>query len=1517
MASKGPFHKFATAPEKQGLYDSAQERDACGLAMVATLRGYAGHDVVDMALSSLRNLEHRGAVGSDAGTGDGAGILTQMPDGFFRAVVDFELPANGAYGVGLVFLDAATATKDKARFEEICSEESLTVLGWRTPPTDSSVLGDLAKKAMPLIEQVFVSSTDLITGMGLERRLFRARNRSERDVGLYLCSLSSKTIVYKGMVTTLQLEPFYPDLSDERYESLLALVHSRFSTNTFPSWPLAHPFRYIAHNGEINTVKGNANWMAARESQLSSELLGDIDQLKPIVSRGASDSATFDEVLELLVLSGRSLPHAMMMMIPGAWEKQLDLDPQLRDFYEYHSMIMEPWDGPAAVVFTDGDLVGATLDRNGLRPGRFVVTEDGFIILASEIGVADISPDKIVRKGRLQPGKMFLIDTVAGEIVEDDQIKSEVASLEPWGEWLEASRINLRDLPDREHVRYSSKSVKRRQRAFGYTEEDLKIFIAPMARMGQEPIGAMGTDTPIAAISERPKLLFDYFTQQFAQVTNPPLDAIREEVVTSMTTSIGPVRNLLEANAEHAKQMVLDYPIIGNDDLAKIKHIDRANNIGKAVTVSCLYRVDDGPEALEARLEAMCAEVDQALLAGATFIVLSDRDSNRELAPIPSLLSCSAVHHHLIRNGTRMMAGLVIEAGDARDVHHVATLIGFGASVINPYLALETAEDLVFNGTITGITMERSSKNMIKALGKGVLKVMSKMGISTVSSYGGAQCFEAIGLSQELVDKYFTGTITKLGGVALPILHSEIAQRHASAYPIESANQDSTPLDVGGEMKWRRDGPPHLFNPETIFKLQHSTTQKNYEIFKSYTNAVDDQAERLMTIRGLFSLNKELRTPVPISEVEPVHSIVKRFATGAMSMGSISPEAHETLAIAMNRLGAKSNTGEGGESVERLLDRERRSAVKQVASGRFGVTSMYLTHADDIQIKMAQGAKPGEGGQLPPNKVYPWIAELRHSTPGVGLISPPPHHDIYSIEDLKQLIFDLKRANRAARVHVKLVSQFGVGTVAAGVAKAKADVVLISGHDGGTGASPLNSLKHAGTPWELGLAETQQTLLLNGLRDRVVVQVDGSMKTGRDVIIAALLGAEEFGFATAPLVVEGCILMRVCHLDTCPVGVATQNPELRKRFHGQADHVVNFFEFLAQEVREYLAELGFRTLQEAIGQVEVLDVNRAIRHWKADGLDLSPIFAAKDIVTSQSQYCSSAQDHELEQHFDFPLIETAKLALKDGKPVEIKSQINNTMQAIGTMLGNELTKKWGEQGLEPGTLKLTLTGSAGQSLGAFMPRGLQIDVEGDCNDYVGKGLSGGIISVRPPETAGFLASENVIAGNVIGYGATSGKIFLNGVVGERFMVRNSGAVAVAEGVGDHALEYMTGGRVVILGKTGINLGAGMSGGIAYVHRLSESKVNREALQLGEITLSALDDTGMDELQTILEQHLDLTGSPLAKIILDDFSTYAKEFVRVMPRDYARIVEIQQDAQATGIDLDGEEVWTQILEVTNG
>lgn len=1511
--SMSPFMRFSSAPHSQGLYDPANEKDACGLAMVATLRGTPGHDIVEMALSALRNLEHRGAVGSDAGTGDGAGILTQMPDKFFRRVTDFPLPEAGKYGAGLVFL--RDAESEKKLFANLALEEGLQVIGWRTPPTRPEVLGELARGAMPVIEQVFI--TGELQGLELERALFRLRKRSEREIGIYHPSLSMRTIVYKGMVTTLQLEPFYPDLSDEDFESKLALVHSRFSTNTFPSWPLAHPFRFIAHNGEINTVKGNTNWMAARESQLQSEILGDLDQLKPMILPGASDSATFDEVLELLIMGGRSLPHAMMMMIPGAWEKQLDLDPQLRDFYEYHSMLMEPWDGPAAVVFTDGNLVGATLDRNGLRPGRFIVTEDGFVILASEIGVSDISPDRIVRKGRLQPGKMFLIDTEQGSIIEDEQIKAEVAALQPWGEWLEQSRINLKDLPEREHVRYSSTSVNRRQRVFGYTEEDLKEFIAPMAKMGQEPIGAMGTDTPIAAISDRPRLLFDYFVQQFAQVTNPPLDAIREEVVTSMTAAIGPVRNLLSATPEHAKQMVLDYPILSNDELARIKHIDKANNIGKSVTVSCLYRVDEGAVALEKRLTEMCAEVDEALEAGATFIVLSDRDSNRELAPIPSLLSLSAIHHHLIRQGNRMMAGLVVECGDARDVHHVATLIGYGASAVNPYLALESAEDMVVRGIISDISIERSSKNMIKALGKGVLKIMSKMGISTVGSYAGAQCFEAIGLSQDFIDRYFTGTTSKLGGVGLDIIAREIEQRHQAAYPIEGATRAHLPLEVGGEMKWRREGPPHLFNPETVFKLQHSTRFKKYEIFKQYSKAVDDQSERLMTLRGLFKLRTDLRAPIPIEQVESVSSIVKRFSTGAMSLGAISPEAHEVLAIAMNRLGGKSNTGEGGESTERLLNRESRSAVKQVASGRFGVTSMYLTHADDIQIKMAQGAKPGEGGQLPPHKVYPWIAQLRHSTPGVGLISPPPHHDIYSIEDLKQLIFDLKRANRSARINVKLVSQFGVGTVAAGVAKAKADVVLISGHDGGTGASPLNSLKHAGTPWELGLAETQQTLLLNGLRDRIVVQVDGSMKTGRDVIIAALLGAEEYGFATAPLVVEGCILMRVCHLDTCPVGVATQNPDLRARFRGQAEHVVNFFEFLAQEVREYLAQLGFKSLDEAIGHVELLDANEAIKHWKADGMDLSPIFAAKNIAPASSLHATTSQEHEIEKHFDFSLLELASPALKDGKKVLIEREINNTHQAIGTMLGNELTKRWGEEGLEPGTLELRLSGSAGQSLGAFIPRGIKVVVEGDCNDYVAKGISGGSVVVKPPAGSGFVASQNVIAGNVIGYGATSGNIFLNGVVGERFLVRNSGATAVVEGVGDHALEYMTGGRAVILGRTGINLGAGMSGGIAYVYKLSESKVNRDALQLGEITLNQLEPQDKQELRHLLEEHLHETASPLAGMILENFEVEASKFVKVLPRDFAKVLEIQEQARELGYEPDGHEVWTKILEVTGG
>lgn len=1518
MREFSPFERFARFP-RSGLYKSENEKDACGLAMVATLRGTPGYDIIETALNSLRNLEHRGAVGSDAGTGDGAGILIQIPDAFFRSQLSESLPEVGSYGAGLVFesIDSSEREKERQKFSQIAESENLKVISWREVPVQPEVLGELAREAMPHIGQVFVASKTGSTGLELERALYRLRKRSERNIGLYHPSLSSRTIVYKGMVTTLQLEPFFPDLSDRLMTSTLALVHSRFSTNTFPSWPLAHPYRMIAHNGEINTVRGNRNWMRAREAQLSSEILGDIEDLKPIITAGASDSASFDEVVELLYLAGRSLPHAMMMMIPEAWEKQSDIEPNRKSFYEYHSMLMEAWDGPAAVIFTDGALVGATLDRNGLRPGRYIITEDGLVVLASEIGVADIEPSRIVRKGRLQPGKMFLVDTHAGRIIEDDEIKSEIAAQEPWDVWLEANRINLRDLPEREHIAHTPSSVNRRQRTFGYTEEELKVLLRPMAMAGAEPLGAMGSDTPIAAISDRPRLLFDYFVQQFAQVTNPPLDAIREEVVTSLSTGIGPERNLLAATPEHAKQVILDFPVLSNDELAKIKHIDEIAGSGEAFQVQGLYRVAEGPEALEERLARINEEVDSAINEGATYLILSDRNSNRDLAPIPSLLLTSSVHHHLIRTGRRTMVGLVVEAGDVREVHHVAALVGYGAAAVNPYLALESVELMVRNGQIQGVSFEQASSNLIKGLGKGVLKIMSKMGISTVSSYSGAQCFEAIGLNSEIVDKYFTGTISQLGGIGIEVLHQEIAARHQSAYPVERAVNIHRNLEIGGEYQWRREGPPHLFNPETVFKLQHSTRAKRYDIFKQYTKSVDDQAERLMTLRGLFKFKEGVRPSVPIDEVEPVSEIVKRFSTGAMSYGSISQEAHETLAIAMNRLGGKSNTGEGGEDLERLLDPERRSAIKQVASGRFGVTSMYLSNADDIQIKMAQGAKPGEGGQLAANKIYPWIAKTRHSTPGVGLISPPPHHDIYSIEDLKQLIFDLKRANSSARVHVKLVSQVGIGTVAAGVAKAKADVILVSGHDGGTGASPLNSLKHAGTPWELGLAETQQTLMLNGLRDRVTVQVDGQMKTGKDVMVAALLGAEEFGFATAPLVVSGCILMRVCHLDTCPVGVATQNPILRERFTGKPEFVINFFEFLAEEVRELLAQLGFRSIDEAIGQTDLLDVDRAISHWKADGLDLRPILQGSGLGVNAPKRRFTAQNHELDKHFDHRIIELAESALEDARQVSIVLPIRNTEQAVGTMLGHEITKRFGADGLKDSTISVTLRGSAGQSFGAFVPSGLKLNLIGDSNDYVGKGLSGGRIVIRPDETSSFAAEENTIAGNVIGYGATSGKMFISGIVGERFLVRNSGATAVVEGVGDHALEYMTGGKAVILGRTGRNLGAGMSGGYAYVYKLNRDRVNPEALKLKDLQLLEVDQSKAIELKSLLEEHLQETDSLLAKRILDDFEMEIANFTLAIPSDYASVIEIRESAAAKGIDPDGEATWKLILEATNG
>ena len=1523
MVPKPPHERFSAVPSAAGLYDPAFEKDACGLAMVATLRGTAGHDIIELALTALRNMEHRGAVGSDAGTGDGAGIMTQVPDAFLRAVAGFDLPAAGHYIVGAAFLpvpDTARVTI-KERLRALAESEGLSVLGWRDVPVREENLGALAREAMPRIEQVFLSGADpsggTLSGLSLDRLAFRLRKRAERELDVYFPSLSCRTLVYKGMVTTLQLEPFYPDLSDERFASRLALVHSRYSTNTFPSWPLAQPFRMLAHNGEINTIQGNRNWMRARQSQLHSDLLGDIRPLLPIVTPGASDSASFDEVLELLTLTGRSLPHAVMMMIPEAYENQPDIAEARRAFYEYHSVLMEPWDGPAAMVFTDGTLVGATLDRNGLRPGRFLVTDDGLVVLASEIGVLEFEPTRIVRKGRLRPGKMFLVDTEEGRVIEDDELKDSLAAQKPWAKWLEDGRINLRDLPEREHIVHTPASVTRRQRTFGYTEEEVRILIAPMASTGAEPIGAMGTDTPIAVLSDRPRLLFDYFVQQFAQVTNPPLDSIREEVVTSMRLALGPERNLLDATPEHAYQIVLDFPVIDNDELAKIQHIDASPGSRTTTTIRGLYRFDEGPNALADRLAALCREVDDAIEHGAKYLVLSDRESNKDLAPIPSLLMLSTIHHHLIRQENRLKVGIIVEAGDVREVHHVALLVGYGASAINPYLAMETAEELVRSGVLTDVTPERAVAGIIKALGKGVLKTMSKMGISVVSSYAGAQAFEAIGLDQGFVEEYFTGTTSRLGGIGIDVIAAENLSRHRSAYPDEAASTAHERLATGGEYQWRRGGPPHLFNPETVFRLQHSTRTRRYDIFREYTKLVDDQANSLMTLRGLFGLREGARPPVPIEEVEPVSSIVKRFSTGAMSYGSISEEAHTTLAIAMNRLGARSNTGEGGETVDRLLDPERRSAIKQVASARFGVTSLYLTNATDIQIKMAQGAKPGEGGQLPPSKVYPWIARTRHATAGVGLISPPPHPDIYSIEDLKQLIFDLKRANPDARIHVKLVSQSGIGAVAAGVTKALADVVLISGHDGGTGASPLSSLKHAGTPWELGLAETQQTLMLNGMRDRVVVQVDGQLKTGRDVIVAALLGAEEFGFATAPLVVSGCVMMRVCHLDTCPVGVATQNPELRARFTGRPEFVVNFFEFLAEEVREYLAALGFRSIEEAIGRADLLDMGPAIRHWKADGLDLSPILAGPTFDPDAPRRNVRAQDHGLEAHLDRQLIALSSDALEHCTPVAIEVPVSNTDRAIGTMLGHEVTTRFGEAGLPHGCIDITLRGTAGQSLGAFLPGGVTLRLEGDANDYVGKGLSGGEIVVRPHRASVFPAERNVIAGNVIGYGATGGRMFLRGIVGERFLVRNSGATAVVEGVGDHALEYMTGGTALILGPVGRNLGAGMSGGTAYVHRLRPDRVNREALDSGELELRVLDAADIRLLTGLLEAHHELTGSAVAQRMLADLEATVVDFVKLVPRDFAAVSETRANAQLEGLDPDGDIVWERIMEVTGG
>ena len=1529
-------------PVAQGLYDPAFEHDACGVALVADLHGRRSHRLVRQGLDALEHLAHRGASGAEEATGDGAGILIQIPHGFYSEVLPFDLPAAGGYATGIAFLPQHPddAAKAQGAVDNIAEQEGLRVLGWRDLEVDSSALGSAALRVIPCFRQIFVAAADSPDGspdggtadsalMDLERRAFCLRGRSEREIdGIYFPSLSARTIVYKGMLTTEQLPGFFADLSDERLDSAIALVHSRFSTNTFPSWPLAHPYRYVAHNGEINTVQGNRNWMRAREALLASDSLAsspeasdslagspdvqagparDLDRLFPICTPGASDSASFDEVLELLHLGGRSLPHAVLMMIPEAWENHASMDPARRAFYRYNASLMEPWDGPAAVVFTDGTVAGAVLDRNGLRPARYWVTDDGLVVLASEVGVLDLDPSTIVRKGRLQPGRMFLVDTAQGRIVDDQEIKAGLSSDHPYAQWLASEQVALEDLPVRRMLTPQHASVVNHQQLFGYTNEDLRLIVGPMARNGMEPLGSMGNDAALAVLSDRPRLLYDYFFQLFAQVTNPPLDAIREELVTATRSKLGPERNLLDPTPASCRQVILPVPVIDNDELAKLLYINENGDTPgfQAFAVDGLFDPSGGAATLRDAIGAVQVQVSAAIADGANIIVLSDRNATDALAPIPSLLLVSAVHHHLVREKSRSKVGLVVETGDAREVHHMALLLGFGASAVNPYLAFETIDDMIANGQLGDLNPHLGRRQYIKASVKGIVKVMSKMGISTVASYIGAQVFESVGLSNEVIDEYFTGTTSRLGGVGLDVLAEEVAARHRLAYlarPTERAHRE---LEVGGEYQWRREGEYHLFNPKTVFKLQHATRAKRYDVFKEYTKLVDDQSKELATLRGLLSLRTDAQEPVSIDEVESASSIVKRFATGAMSYGSISAEAHENLAIAMNRIGGKSNTGEGGEDPDRFTPDEngdlRRSAVKQVASGRFGVTSEYLTNADDLQIKIAQGAKPGEGGQLPGHKVYPWIAKTRYSTPGVGLISPPPHHDIYSIEDIAQLIHDLKSSNPVARVHVKLVAEVGVGTVAAGVAKAKSDVVLISGHDGGTGATPLTSLKHAGVPWELGLAETQQTLVANGLRDRIVVQVDGQLKTGRDVIVAALLGAEEFGFATAPLVVSGCIMMRVCHLDTCPVGIATQNPELRKRFSGKPEFVEHFFEFIAQEVREYLAALGLRSIADAVGRTDLLDALGAVDHWKARGLDLAPILALPEGGLPEKRSCTGTQDHGLESALDHRFIEACRPAIEAGQRIALEMDITNVDRTVGTLLGYEITRRHGGAGLEPDAITLTFRGSAGQSFGAFVPRGVTLRLIGDANDYLAKGLSGGRVVVRPDESASFVAEDQIIVGNVILYGATGGEVFIRGQAGERFCVRNSGATAVVEGVGDHGCEYMTGGRVVVLGPTGRNFGAGMSGGIAYVYDPDRTFANRLNLEMADAV--ALDDEDRQWLADVVARHHLETDSAVAQRIMGDWEVAMHDFVKVLPRDYHRVLMATRQALADGTSID--------------
>ncbi len=1522
-------------PSPQGLYNPQFEHDACGVGFIVHMKGEKSHAIVEQALTILVNLEHRGACGCETNTGDGAGILMQVPHKFLQKVAAAEgivLPEAGEYGVGMIYCspDATVRSHSRQLFEAIAAEEGQKVLGWRDVPTDNSSLGNTAKASEPFMQQVFIQrSADLADDAAFERKLYILRKRSHSSIRTakvdpywYPSSLSSRTIVYKGMLMTAQVGQYYPDLTDPDLESALGLVHSRFSTNTFPSWERAHPYRYIAHNGEINTLRGNINWMHARQSLFESDLFGDdLKKVQPIINIDGSDSLIFDNALELLVLAGRSLPHAMMMMIPEPWTAHESMNDEKKAFYEYHSCLMEPWDGPASIAFTDGTMMGAVLDRNGLRPSRYYVTKDDLVIMASEAGVLPIAPERVAFKGRLQPGRMFLVDMAQGRIIADDEIKNQIAGEHPYRDWINQHMVELAQLPDAPtphtphtvrlsaHVEAPPHTLLNLQTAFGYTFEDLRMLMLPMARDGVEAVGAMGSDTPLAVLSDRPKLLYEYFQQLFAQVTNPPIDSIREEIITSAETTIGAERNLLKPEPESCHLIELKTPILSNEELAKLKHV--AQGSFKSSLLPILFNPKAGAKGLEAALADMFAQADRAIQGGVNILILSDRGVDKDQAAIPALLAVAGLHHHLIRTGTRTRVGLVLESGEPREVHHYATLVGYGCGAINPYLAFATIADMIEEGLLVGVDYKAACKNYIKAATKGVVKVASKIGISTIQSYRGAQIFEAIGLNRSVIDQYFSWTASRIEGADLDVIAKEAIARHSHAFPDREVNGHT--LDVGGEYQWRKEGEAHLFSPLTIHTLQQAVREGSYATYQQYAALVNEQNQKHFTLRGLLEFKP--RQPVPIEEVEPIEEILKRFKTGAMSYGSISKEAHEALAIAMNRIGGKSNTGEGGEDSDRYTwsndqGDSKNSAIKQVASGRFGVTSLYLSQAREIQIKMAQGAKPGEGGQLPGKKVYPWIAKVRHSTPGVGLISPPPHHDIYSIEDLAELIHDLKNANRAARISVKLVSEVGVGTIAAGVSKAHADVVLISGYDGGTGASPQTSIKHAGLPWELGLAETHQTLVLNNLRSRIVVETDGQMKTGRDVVIAALLGAEEFGFATAPLVTLGCIMMRVCHLNTCPVGVATQDPQLREKFTGDPAYTVNFMTFIAQEVRELMASLGFRNLNEMVGRTDVLEPKVAIDHWKAKGLDFSKILYQPEMGPEVGRYCQMPQDHGLEKSLDMThLLDLCQGAIAHGEKVTATLPITNVNRVVGTILGNEITKRHWE-GLPEDTIHLRFQGSAGQSFGAFVPKGVTLELEGDANDYLGKGLSGGKLMLYPSKLSTFVAEENIIVGNVVLYGATSGEVYIRGMAGERFCVRNSGVNTVVEGVGDHGCEYMTGGKVVVLGETGRNFAAGMSGGVAYI--LDEtgefpSRCNQQMVGLEKLE----DPEEIADLRQLIQQHLDYTESQKAAKVLANWDAMVPTFVKVMPKDYKRVLQAIEGAIASG--LSGDDALTAAFE----